>query len=194
MHALNQYLYCPRRYWYYRFYDASDRSPALVEGSANHRDQHRQSGQYREQYYVAPDVGLHGAVDLVEFTDEHPVPVERKRGQSGQYYWNDEVQLAGYCQLLEAAGEFETIDTGYIYLYETDQRHRIQITDNHREAVSETIRAIQNLSPDAPPPVIDNPKKCRACSVRHECLPATTTRLSAENATNSEQTEVVTDE
>ena len=165
-----------------------------MEGNANHRDQHRKSGQYREQYYVAPEVGLHGTVDLIEFTDGHPVPVERKRGQSGQYYWNDEVQLAGYCRLLEAAGEFDTIDRGYIYLYETDQRHQIQITDDHREAVTETVSAIRDLSPDAPPSVVENPKKCSACSVRHACLPATTTRLSSEEMTASEWREVVSDE
>lgn len=187
--ALNQYLYCPRRYWYYRFYDAGDRSPDLVEGAALHRDQHRQRGQFREQYYVAPSLGLHGQVDLLEEADAGLVPVERKRATSGRYYWNDEVQLAGYCCLLSAATDTQ-VERGYIYLYETDERHEIAITDEHRQAVTDAVSAIRSMSPEEPPGVVDNPNKCSGCSVRHECLPAATSRVNPEIAAGSEWTEV----
>lgn len=187
--ALNQYLYCPRRYWYYRFYDAGDRSADFVEGTARHRDQRRQRDQFREQYYVAPSLDLHGQVDLVEETEQGLVPVERKRATSGRYYWNDEVQLAGYCCLLNAAAERQ-VDRGYIYLYETDKRHEILITEKHQQAVMDAISAIRSMSPDEPPGVVDNPNKCRGCSVRHECLPAATSRLDPEVAAGSEWAEV----
>jgi len=192
--ALGQYHYCPRRYWYYRFYDAGDRSPDLIEGQALHRDQARQPGQFREQYLEAPSVGLRGSVDLTETQGETLVPVERKRATSGRYYWNDEVQLAGYCLLLEAALDRESVDYGYVYLYSTDERHRIEITERHRETVFDTIDAIQALSASDPPGVVDNPNKCRGCSVRHECLPATTTRLEPDVAADSEWSTVIYDE
>lgn len=52
----------------------------------------------------------------------HPVPVERKRATSGEYYWNDEVQLTGYCLLIEAAHEsVARVAEGEIYLYSTDE-------------------------------------------------------------------------
>lgn len=63
--ALNQYLYCPRRYWYYRFYDPDDRSAALVDGHTTHSRQSRRAGWYREQYYRSKRLGLCGQVDLV---------------------------------------------------------------------------------------------------------------------------------
>lgn len=180
--ALNQYLYCPRRLWYYRFYNPSDRSPDLVEGQAKHKQQARQKQQFRDQYFVAPSVGLHGRIDLLDTTTEGKeqvlVPVERKRASSGQYYWNDEVQLAGYCMLLEeAAASIDIIDYGYIYLYSTDQRHKITITDSHRTAVQDTIDAIKDLDPSSPPEIVDNSNKCQACSIQHRCLPATVSHL-----------------
>ncbi|MFC7132353.1 MULTISPECIES: CRISPR-associated protein Cas4 [Salinibaculum] len=181
MSALNQYLYCPRRWWYYEFFNPEDRSAVLVDGRTNHDSQSRTSTQFREQHFAAPDLCLHGAVDLLEQSEDedHPTPVERKRGSSGRYYWNDEVQLAGYCLLLEhAVPEVITIESGYIYLYETDERHEITITDDHRCAVRETIAEIQALEPDNPPEVVDNPRKCEPCSVQHRCLPRTVETVS----------------
>lgn len=188
---LNQFLYCPRRYWYYRFYDAGNRSPDLVEGAALHDGQSRKSGQYREQYFASPSLGLHGKVDLVETDDEDVfVPVERKRASGGRYYWNDEVQVAGYCLLVHAATDLDTVPDGYIYLYSTDERHRITVTEDHRDAVEEVMGAIRSLSADEPPELVSNPNKCRSCSVRHECLPAVTSRVAPESVTDSEWSEV----
>jgi len=188
---LNQYLYCPRRYWYYRFYDAGDRSPDLVEGNALHDGQSRTAEQYREQYFSAPSLGLHGKVDLVEVDNEDTlVPVERKRARKGRYYWNDEVQLAGYCLLVAVASGLDTVPDGYIYLYSTDERHRIEVTDEHRTAVTETVESIKALSPTVPPELVENPNKCRGCSVRHECLPAVTSRVTPDSVTDSEWAEV----
>lgn len=187
--ALNQYLYCPRRLWYYRFYAPEDYSPELVEGQAIHQRQSRQTDQFRDQYFAAPSVGLHGRVDLIEASQtgaDNLTPVERKRASGKQYYWNDEVQLAGYCMLIEAtlpAGQ--SVDQGYIYLYSTDQRHLIEISEDHRTAVKETINAIQSLEPGTPPDIVDNPNKCEACSIRHRCRPTTVTRLSDTESSNT---------
>lgn len=178
--ALNQYLYCPRRYWYYRFYDPDDRSATLVDGRTTHAGQSRRADWYREQYYRSQELGLRGQVDLLDESGDRgsPVPVERKRAQSGRYYWNDEVQLAAYCLLVEATHEnVDEVDHGIIYLYETDERHRIPITSDHRSAVEETRDAIRRLSPTDPPPIVENRNKCRSCSVRQYCQPETEAHL-----------------
>ncbi|QZA89526.1 CRISPR-associated protein Cas4 [Salinarchaeum sp. IM2453] len=185
--ALNQYLYCPRRLWYYRFYNPNDRSSDLVKGQAKHRSQARREQQFREQYFAAPVISLHGRVDLLETDSEQDsqtlTPVERKRASSGQYYWNDEVQLAGYCMLIEhATPDVENIDSGIIYLYSTDQRHEVRITEKHRNAVSSTIESIRDLAPGSPPDIVDNSNKCQGCSIRHRCLPTTVSKF--ESATN----------
>jgi len=113
--------------------------------------------------------------------DGRRLPVERKRAGSGDYYWNDEVQIAGYCMLLE-----ENVDgvvrEGAIYLYETDQRMHIPITEDHREAVRETVEAMGSMSYGDIPPLVDNPNKCEKCSTRQYCMPHETAILEPEKA------------
>lgn len=187
---LNEFLYCPRRYWYRSLFGIDGRSEPFDEGERRHKRQARYHDGYREQYYRADDFGLHGRVDLIDHDESEtplgmtlsPTPVERKHGNS--YYWNDEIQLAGYCLLVEQATGNEIRD-GYIYLYGTDTRHRIELTSEHRTAVSETVHRIQTLNPDLPPNFVDNTAKCENCAVRHVCLPATTSHLEAEQAVGS---------
>lgn len=210
--ALNQYLYCPRRCWYYEFYPPEDASAAHTRGEHEHDQYRRTSDQVREQYFVAPDLGLHGQVDVIESagsdslrptadceTDERvncgemtpPIrPVERKRGD--RYYQNDEVQLAAYCLLIAEALE-RSVPAGELYLRGSDERHEITVTDELRQTVTDAISAIQSFDTRDPPSLVDNPNKCRGCSVRHYCLPRATTRIDADQARGSEWKEVTRD-
>lgn len=178
---LNQYAYCPRRYWYLHFYDTQGRNYERIEGKTKHENQSTRGDWLNELYLESESLGLKGKIDLLDLEDDQAVPVERKRAESGDYYKSDEVQLAGYCMLLEEhLGE--PVREGAIYLYETDQRMHIPITADHRETVHEQIEAIQSMSVDDIPPFTDNPKKCEACSAREYCMPAETAQLEPEKA------------
>ncbi len=178
---LNQYAYCPRRYWYLHFYDTQGRNYERVEGKTKHENQSKRGNWLNELYLESARLGLKGKIDVLELENERVVPIERKRAESGQYYRSDEVQLAGYCLLLEEhLGE--PIREGAVYLYETDQRMHIPITEDHREAVREQVEAMQSMATDSVPPFTDNPKKCEACSAREYCMPAETARLEPEKA------------
>jgi CRISPR-associated exonuclease Cas4 len=98
------------------------------------------------------------------------IPIERKRAESGEYYKSDEMQLAGYCMLLEEHLN-EPVHEGAIYLYETDQRMHVPITEDHRKSVKDQIEKMRSMSPDSPPPFVDNPSKCEKCSCREYCMP-----------------------
>jgi len=189
--ALNQYLYCPRRYWYYRFYPPSDSSVSHVQGSHEHAQYREQSNSAQEQYLSSSEVGLRGYVDVIEYpstdagkdTTASPpyIPIERKRGMD--YYRNDEVQLAGYSLLIEDIYE-ASVEYGYIYTRHNDTRHQIQITADHRKAVDKTIRAIHSLNKTEPPSLVEKPSKCRGCSVRHYCLPRLTACIDPRQASD----------
>ncbi|WP_135855254.1 CRISPR-associated protein Cas4 [Halorussus salinus] len=176
---LNQYAYCPRRYWYLHFYDTQGRSYERVEGKTTHENQSSRGDWLNELYLESETHGLKGKIDVLDLEGARTVPVERKRAESGDYYKSDELQLAGYCMLLEEHIE-EQVREGAIYLYETDQRMHVPITEDHREAVRETVEAIQSMSLDSVPPFTDNPTKCEACSVREYCMPAETAKLEPE--------------
>ncbi|WP_306057018.1 CRISPR-associated protein Cas4 [Natronococcus wangiae] len=179
--ALNEFIYCPRRYYYQRFYDEIGEPYELIDGRSKHDGAARRGGWVTERYFRSYDLGLHGKIDLVETDEGTPTPVERKRAESGSYYSSDELQLAGYCMLLEdAIGE--PVNVGYIYLYSTDSRHAVRITSNHREAVHEVVDRIKSMSVDTVPSLTENRSKCEACSAHSYCMPGETAVLEPEKA------------
>jgi len=178
---LNQYGYCPRRYWYLHFYDTQGRNYQRIDGKTTHEGKSTRGEWVNELYLESKELGLKGKIDVLDHEDDEQIPVERKRSQSGRYYWNDELQLAGYCMLLEASTG-ERVREGVIYLYETDERHRLAITEAHRDAVRDAIHEIRTMSPDDVPPLVDNPNKCEKCSTRQYCMPAETAILEPEKA------------
>ncbi len=178
--ALNEYVYCPRRFYYQRYQDQIGTPYELVDGRSKHEHQANRGGWITERYFRSDQLGIHGKIDLIE-DDDILTPVERKRAESGEYYPSDEVQLAGYCMLLEdAIGK--SVNVGYIYLYSTDTRHAIRISEKHRRTVREIISRIKTMTVDEIPPLTDNPSKCEACSAREYCMPAETARLEPEKA------------
>jgi CRISPR-associated exonuclease Cas4 len=178
---LNQFQYCPRRYWYLHFFDTQGRNYYRIEGKTRHENKASRGDWVNELYLESESLGLKGKIDVLDLEDGRTIPIERKRAGSGEYYWNDEVQIAGYCLLLEEniAG---SVREGAIYLYETDQRMHIPITEDHREAVRDAIDAMRSMTPDTVPPLTDNPNKCEKCSTREYCMPGETARLEPERA------------
>lgn len=181
---LNQFSYCPRRYWYLRFFDTQGRNYERTEGKSMHESQSTRGGWLNELYLEDEDLGLKGKIDVLEL-DEEPIPIERKRAESGDFYKSDELQLAGYCLLLEAHLD-RPVREGAIYLYETDQRMHVRITDDHREAVREQLATMRAMSPDTVPPITDNPRKCKGCSTRSYCMPRETLTLEPDRIPSEE--------
>jgi CRISPR-associated exonuclease Cas4 len=179
--ALNEFVYCARRFYYQRYHDEIGTPYELVDGRSKHQNQSKRGNWITERYFRSEELGLHGKLDLIETDGDVLTPVERKRAESGEYYPSDEVQLAGYCMLLEAVTE-EPVNVGYIYLYSTDERHAIRITEEHRRTVEEIITRIEQMNVDTIPPFTDNPNKCEACSARTYCMPEETAKLEPDKA------------
>lgn len=176
---INQFLYCPRRFYYINYFDTIEMNYYLRDGQLKHNNQSRRGGWTRELYIKSKKLGLHGKIDVLEVKNIRTsgvvlTPIERKRGSS--YYDNDEIQLAAYCMILEDYLE-EPVRMGYLYLFGTNERYAITITDWHREKVLEVTRAIRNMTIDAIPDFADNPNKCKNCSVVQYCMPLETKML-----------------
>ena len=181
---INQYLYCPRRYYYINYFDTIEMNFCLKVGQLKHQNQSRRGGWIRELYLKSEKLGIHGKIDVLESKNIKSIgttltPVERKRGSS--YHENDEVQLAAYCMLLEDYLD-EPVRMGYLYLFGTNERYAITITDWHREKVLQVVQAIRNMTLDNIPDFIDNPNKCEKCSTVQYCLPEETKMLEKEDA------------
>ncbi len=181
---INQYLYCPRRYYYINYFDTIEMNFYLKDGQLKHENQSRRGGWIRELYLKSEKLGIHGKIDVLESKNIKSIgttltPIERKRGSS--YHDNDEVQLAAYCMLLEDYLD-EPVRMGYLYLFGTNERYAITITDWHREKVLQVVQAIRNMTLDNIPEFVDNPNKCEKCSTVQYCLPEETKMLEEEDA------------
>lgn len=181
---LNQFDYCPRRYWYLRFFDTRGHNYERAEGQSMHESQATRGGWLNELYLEDEDLGLKGKIDVLELSGD-TIPIERKRAESGRYYRSDEIQLAGYSLLLETHFD-KPVREGAIYLYETDQRMHVRITDKLREAVKDQIAAMRAMEADDVPPITDNPHKCESCSTRSYCMPRETLMLEPDRTPSEE--------
>ena len=76
----------------------------------------------------------------------------------------------------------EPVRMGYLYLFGTNERYAITITDWHREKVLQVVQAIRNMTLDNIPEFVDNPNKCEKCSTVQYCLPEETKMLEEEDA------------
>lgn len=124
------------------------------------------------------ELGVKGKIDIVE---DGYRPVERKRAED--YYYSDEIQLAGYVMLLEK-NIGKRLDEGLIYLYGTDERISLIIEEWHRRKVKETVEKMTNLDPSSPPAIIDNRNKCKGCSAKSYCMPEETEKLGEDGQGN----------
>jgi len=182
--SLNQYLYCPRRFYYINYFDTIEMNYFLKDGLIKHDNQSRRGGWIRELYLRSERLGLHGKIDVLESKNIRSIsitltPIERKRGSS--YHDNDEVQLAAYCMMLEDyLGE--PVRMGYLYLFGTNERYAITITDWHRNKVKEVVEAIRNMAIDRIPDFTENRNKCEKCSTVQYCMPEETEMLEGERA------------
>jgi CRISPR-associated exonuclease Cas4 len=184
--AINSFVYCPRRYYYNRFYDIDHHSVELTEGRLQHERHERRGGQIREMYLRSDSVGLHGKVDVLEGERSTGTltPIERKRAESGGVHLSDRLQLTGYCLLLEdRVGE--AVNVGYVYTRSTDTRHAVEITGRMRAGVHEVVERIRSMEVETVPPFTQHPNKCDACSASHYCLPAETRELEPEKVAGS---------
>lgn len=164
---INQFLYCPRRLFYLQFYQTQGVNEFLVDGRRKHQRQGRRGGYVFELYLSSERLGLHGKIDLIDESDGMK-PIERKRGD--RYFENDVIQLCAYGLLLE---EYlgKPVDTGILYLFGTNRRAEIALTDSIKRKTISVIEDIRSMNPDSIPGFVDNPKKCTKCSVQLYCLP-----------------------
>lgn len=186
---VNEYVYCPRLFYYEWVEGVFAHSSDTVEGALRHErqegreDELPQAGDLADERIHARSVtlssdalGLIARLDLVEGTGSDVTPVDYKRGRprdgdEGPEAWPaDRAQLCAQALVLRENGF--RVREGVLYYHETRQRIRVAIDD---ELIGETILAIRSARDAAtetvpPPPLVDSPK-CPRCSLVGICLP-----------------------
>ena len=188
---LNEYVYCPRLFYYEWVEGVFADNRETVEGSLRHaklddrQDELTPAGELTEEerlhsrsVTLSSDVhGLIAKIDLVEAADGVVTPVDYKRGSPRKNAdgmpeaWDpDRVQVAVQAIVLRDNGY--TCHEAVLYYVATKQRVRVAIDEG---LVAQTLAALADAraaaaSDQIPPPLVDSPK-CPRCSLVGICLP-----------------------
>ena len=195
---INEFVYCPRLFYYEQVEGLFAHSADTIEGEAQHKRVDKQgkdlppAEELEEEemrtrsLMLASD--LHRVIakmDLLEVADGAVTPVDYKHGRpretdQGIELWStDRIQLAVQGLILRDNGYRS--DEGMVFYQKTRQRVRVEFTDELMTEALETIaRAWETAaSEQIPPPLVDSPK-CTRCSLVGICLPEETHRLRGE--------------
>ncbi len=189
---LNEFVYCPRLFYYEWVENVFAHNRETTEGAIRHAKlDAKEDGlipaselsstdtiQSRSIMLSSDRLGLIAKMDLVEVSEGVVTPVDYKRGKprknvdTGELEaWDaDRVQLAVQAIILRDNGY--TCDEGVIYYVATKQRVRIHVDDS---LVAQTLDALSQArqtaaSNEIPLPLRDSPK-CPRCSLVNICLP-----------------------
>jgi CRISPR-associated protein Cas1 len=201
---VNEFVYCPRLFFYEWVEGLFRESADTLEGKFQH-----QRVDVKAEAMPAPEEAEEGKIharsvtlsserlrviakiDLVEGEGGVVTPVDYKHGrpretEEGLELWpTDRVQLAVQGLVLRENGY--QCEEGVAYYAKTKQRVRV-IFD--AEVMAETERAIQQAwqvaaSGVIPPPLVDSPK-CPGCSLVGICLPDETNALMGDGGSEGE--------
>jgi CRISPR-associated protein Cas1 len=202
---LNEFVYCPRLFYYEWVEGVFAHNRETVEGALRHKkldersdalpdaDKLAESGEklHSRSVMLASDTHrLIAKMDIVEAEGGKLTPVDYKRGSprraddgTPEAWDTDSVQLAAQALVLRDNGY--VCDEGVIYYVATKQRVRVEFDE---KLIGETLAALEAAWRTAaadriPPPLVDSPK-CPRCSLVGICLPDETRTCESAGKTN----------
>jgi CRISPR-associated protein Cas1 len=205
---VNEFVYCPRLFFYEWVEQVFAHSPDTLEGAFRHEKLERKTDELppaaetedggrihsRSVQLASEAHKLIATIDLIEGEGTRVTPVDYKRGRprdgaDGPEAWDaDQVQVA--VQVLVLRDNGYTADEGVLYYNETKQRVRVVVDDALVERTLDAVEAARVVARGGriPPPLADSPK-CPRCSLVSICLPDETMavmRLRAEAGANDQ--------
>ena len=188
---LNEFVYCPRLFFYEWVEGVFAHSADTVQGALRHEKlgaredplpppESPERIHARSVQLTSDTHGLIASMDLVEGDGNAVSPVDYKKGRprdgaEGPEAWPaDRAQLCAQALILRDNGY--RCDEAVAYYDGTRQRVRVPIDDALVAETTAAIAAARALARDGtiPPPLVDSPK-CPRCSLVGICLPDETT-------------------
>jgi CRISPR-associated exonuclease Cas4 len=185
---INQFAYCPRRFWYMYVQGEMVENAHVLRGVSNHERAHTPGYEtmpagvtvHRRVYIYSHTLAITGYTDLLEeHADGRLVPVEYKQGRQGQWA-NDEAQLCAQALCLEEMTG-KPIVQGAIFYFGSRRRVEVDFTPALRTTTRQLIQQMQwTLAQGVIPPHTEQRQRCNGCSLYEVCLPKETERLERE--------------
>lgn len=186
---VNEYVYCPRLFFYEWVEGVFQESADTLAGSAQHKRVDQEGAGLPpaaeiddatlETRSITLSSEIHRVIaklDVLELEDGLATPVDYKKGRprdgvNGVDVWPaDRVQLALQGLVLRENGY--PCEEGIVYYRSTKQRVRVAFADAVMEEAREAVAAAWDLARhgSVPLPLLDSPK-CPGCSLVPICLP-----------------------
>ncbi len=176
---INQFVYCPRRFWLVYIEDSMLVDAHMLEGILQHTIVHEKSSLTNRTtgFPVASErLRIAGIVDVIESAADGLCIVEHKRG-STRHWENDQLQVVAQAIALEETTGLHVV-SGNVFSWTSHRRYTFPISSELRQQVEQTVYTMQETIQfgQRPPPISDT-RKCKLCSVREVCQPALIRRL-----------------
>src|SRR5580658_5542296 len=191
---VNEFVYCPRLFFYEWVEGIFHESADTVEGSVQHQRVDKEGGGLPPAEESPEDLKTQAItlsserlrviakMDVVQIEDGHARPIDYKRGRpaeagDGPGLWPaDRIQIVLQAIILRENGY--RCEESIVYYRSTNQRVRVSITE---DLLLEAEGAVANAWKTAlqrliPAPLVDSPK-CPGCSLNAICLPDETNAL-----------------
>jgi CRISPR-associated protein Cas1 len=195
---VNEYVYCPRLYYYEWVEGVFAHNRETVEGAIRHAKLDAGKAELAPAEDMSAGESIHSRsvtlssethrliakLDVIEGEEGVVTPVDYKRGspredrETGELgAWDaDRAQVCVQALVLRDNGY--RCDEGVVYYVTTKQRVRVLIDEALVTETLNALRAARDLAASGriPPPLVDSPK-CPRCSLVGICLPDETTAL-----------------
>src|ERR687890_506297 len=191
---INEFAYCPRLFYLEHVQGEWAHNADTLDGRFVHRRVDEERGRVPEPAKVvemprlharsvllgSDTLGVTARVDVIEADDGRVIPVDYKRGAPPDVvegaYEPERVQVCLQGLLLREHG-YEC-DEGAIYFAETNQRVRVELSEELVARTQELIAEARRVAASGviPPPLVRSPK-CPRCSLVGICLPDETRLL-----------------
>jgi CRISPR-associated protein Cas1 len=192
---VNEFIYCPRLFFYEWVEGVFRESADTVEGKAQHARVDSKSTKLptpeeaaceeihsRSVTLSSERLRVIAKLDLLEGSDGVVTPVDYKHGRpvetaGGLELWpTDRVQLGVQGLILRENGY--RCEEGVAYYAKTKQRVRVMFDDEFMRETEEAIaRAWETAAAGVIPPPLEDSPKCGGCSLVGICLPDETSAL-----------------
>ncbi len=193
---VNEFVYCPRLFFYEWVEGVFRESADTLEGSAQHKRVDARptelpaAGESEEKIHArsvtlsSERLRVIAKLDLVEAEGSAATPVDYKHGapregKDGIEMWPaDRVQIALQAIVLRENGY--RCDEAVVFYQKTRQRVRVPVDAALIAEAEDAVARAWDLAAygDIPAPLFDSPK-CGGCSLNTICLPDETNRLTA---------------
>ncbi|MFQ5474241.1 MAG: CRISPR-associated protein Cas4 [Candidatus Nanoarchaeia archaeon] len=123
-----------------------------------------------EQHIISPTLQIRGIVDCVEEYEDELIPIEIKTGKAPKkgVWSNHRLQLSAYLLMLSETRK-KPVKKGIVRYVDQNIERSVVMNAFIRDEVRNTINSVEKTLRGFIPPLTDNTRKCKSCTLKAMC-------------------------